>query len=309
LPDELKGGMADGVLVAFERPDTHTTKATLHWTWDPLELEYQHLTETKSFPAKCQLAAWWKLPSGNWVLRLKPDTAHDLARLQDLGAEVVDWFCVVGRRDFKSVGTAADTRRELSPWLARTVCGRFSTVAAGLVDVELTGGAFSTPDLSLETLADTGLYPALHCYCGRKEDFVLYPSNALKFQRTGGNAALDTDEKRYFKVTLANWKRAQELADVAAVNYDRNDFAMCPQGTYSRDWGARAASGYELVDVQGGLKACLLAAPGYGDIADLDQALGNILAGTATPEQAALVQHIDKVLGQMVTTTQQYYNE
>lgn len=308
IPTTLKAGEPDGMLVAFAQPDASVLAARAYASWRASS-EYELVGERESFPAKGQLKTWWAIGADHWTLRVESESALDYQRLLDLSADTTQWYAVIGRRDYKSYGTDKDVHRELSPWLSRALFGRFEVVSDTIIDIEFEGAAFSTPDLLLETSSDDALYPTLHVYFGVLADFLYSGFSFIQFERTGANDAGDTDRKVYVKVTTEDARGTSELTDVSSTNFDRNNFAMCPAGTLSREWGALILTAYQLLDEQGGLQELGLDAPDYDLIEDLDIALGAIIDGTATADQILLASHIDAVLGQMSSTDQTFYNE
>jgi hypothetical protein len=84
---------------------------------------------------------------------------------------------------------------------------------------------------------------------------------------------------------------------------------MSPDGTYSTEWGARAPTTAELFDIVAGQLMMGEAAPDYSRVEDIDEALGAIFAGTETADQLLLVENIDDVLGQMISTGSPIYND
>ncbi len=228
--------------------------------------------------------------------------------MQTLRDEAVTFYAVVGRRDWKTVGTTKNEHEVLSPWMVVVSGGIFDLISDTVIDIEVTGGSFGTDDLSLETLADDSISPTLHIYFGREKDFVIYPSSTIYFDRPAGNSLSDPGFVRYIKTPIENHLDSQDLDDVTAAEYDRDDLSMCPDGTYSTEWGPRAKTCYEVYDEQSALIALSLPDPDYYVIAEIDAALGAIYAGTATADQILRAESVDAVLGNMLTTGQLFYN-
>lgn len=313
LPDALKDGESDGLLVATNLPAATTTGLSVYFTWDPVQQAYELLDHIHAYPVKCTLLAWWQVGSESeerWMLRVQPDTELDDTRLQTLFEESDNWYGVVGRRDYKSVGTPKSEHREMALWGLRAGDGVLNEVSDGIYDIEIASGAFDTELLAQETLSLDGVYPTAHLYFGRQDDFFIYPTSSIEFERSGGNDSNDADEKRYIKALTSNWTGEESLEDVTATTYDRNDTTMTAAGTYSREWGARVRTAAEIIDVELG-NILLGAAPSsdYDLIEDLDTILGKIVVGTATADEVYLAEHIDAVLGNMSATGQLYYNE
>jgi hypothetical protein len=309
LPTDLKDGMLDGVLVACDRPDAMTIKGTAYWTWDPGAQGYSSLGTFASFPAKGTLVCWHKVRTTNWLFRIQMASAADYDLLQTLEAGATDLYAVVVGRLVKTVGSVNDEHQVTSIWLAKVRGGRFELVSDAIIDIELEGAAFASDDLMLETAGDDGLFPCLHVYVGRREDFFIYTTNTLAFDRNLANSFADLDKERYIKVPVGNHVNEESLSDVTAVTYDRDDTTMSPNGTFSREWGDAATTGYELVDVEAGAKVFGAETAAYDTIEDLDEALGALAWGTATVTQELVAEHIDTVLGSMAWDGHLYYNE
>lgn len=309
LPAALQGAESDGVLVAFNRPTAFTTGAKIHYTWDEMSQAYVQIDQADRFPAKGTLISWHRIRTTNWLLRVEFDTDDDFTRIQSALENLVEVLGVVGRRDVKTVGSVQDEHQVLSPWFKLVAGGRFELIGGRIIDIEIEGGHFATDDFLLETAADPGKFPTVHAYFGGLEDFLVHPTSSFKFEQAGGNSLDDADQKRYFKVTVANHQAAEALTDVTAVNYDRNDATMHSDGTLSRDWGAAAMTTYELVDVELGGELEENAGPDYPNVEDLDTILGAIFEGTATAEETLLAEEIDDTLGAMVETDSAIYNK
>ncbi len=71
LPEALKEGKADGVLVACHRPDGYSTSVELWWTYDPTKIAFSRLEVTTSFPAKGTLLSWHRVRASHWLLRVQ----------------------------------------------------------------------------------------------------------------------------------------------------------------------------------------------------------------------------------------------
>lgn len=308
LPDELKGTQVDGFLVAIDRPTDNTIRADVWWSPNPGVIGYKIVQIYNAFPATGTIVSWHRIRTSHWNIRVEMASQDNLDRLQSLHDESVDLYLVVGQRLWKTVGTVKDQHQVLSPWLQRVDEGRFEIVESLIIDLEVEGGFFATDDLLLETLGSDGKYPALNAYFGRVSDFAIYQSGHLYFERVGQNYLNDVAFVRGIKVTTSNHKNAQGIGDVDAVTYDRDLTTMCADGTYSRDWGVVARSTYEFYDTEGGTITLTASSAEYLKIDDLDTALGAIYGGTATADQTLMAEHIDDVLGAMISDNHQYYN-
>lgn len=306
LPADLKEGAADGFMVALQRPASGgATGGEIWWTWNPVDQPYQLVAAFTTFPAKGTVLSWWHVRGGaNWILRVQFD-ADQLDWLQALKEEAPEVFAVIGVRKWPSL-----VPDMLSPWMRLTPGGTFNLISPTVVEIEIDGGGrFGSDPISLEDEVSEGRYPTQHIYFGRVEDFGIYATDVLNFDRNLGNAVTDTGLLRYIKTPLENTTEAQSTTDVAAVTYDRNDFTASPQGTYSRDWGTAVTSAYEVLDVSAGLRASVAVEDAsYPDVDEFDDALGAIFAGTATADQTFMAESIDDVLGAMAESNQTKYH-
>jgi hypothetical protein len=309
LPPDLLNDSGDGCLVVCNRTRADLTAAAPYFTWNESSPGYIAIQTEDSFPMKGTVLSWHQSGSGTWIFRVEMDTTHDLSRLQNrIAASGSDVLAVVGHRKIKTVGTPQDEHQVMSLWGRYLFGGRFEEITGRIIDIELSGAQFGTTDFSLEELATNGDFPTEHIYFGVIHDIYTlsdsWPSE-WRFQRAGGNpvtsSTTDTDQKRYIKVPVANHREVQSAADVSAVWYDRNDTTMCPDGTFSRDWGNAAQTAYEVFNTA--VLASLSAS-----FADIDAALMAIFNGTATADQELLAAHIDEVLGSMLWNGHLYYN-
>lgn len=305
LPPGLKGDSADGCLVAFDRTDTLLRRAKVHWTWDPVQKDYQQLGVTKNFPHYAELIGWHKLSATNWFLRLRfPDAAARNAFAGD-APTAPEWIFDTGHREVTTVGTPADEHQIAGIWGSRVESGYFLPVDTLIHDIEVTSGLYGSAAMALETFLTAANAPTRHIYFGARDDFFVFPTNDIAFERNLPNAPVnvqtglsaDTDMERLFKVTVGNHKNEETLTDVSEVEFDRNDTTMHPDGTYTPDWGERALTTYEYFDEVAGNFFIDPAAPFYPDVDDIDEALGAIYEGTATDTQLKLWAPVDDVLG------------
>lgn len=302
LPEALKEGKPDGMLVACHRPDGFSTLLELWWTYDPAALAFSRLEVTTSFPAKGTLLAWHRARASHWLLRVRLDSDLDYNRLLDLSAGT--YYAVVGQRLFRR-SPLKDEHQVMALWFSNVVGGHVNAGADRIIDLEVAGGTFGTPDLVPEGEGADGRYPTAHIYFGRQEDFLIHRTDALQFERAGANApidpttgeSLDTGLVRYLRTPVGKPKRIQQVSDAGQVAYDRDGTSMCPDGTFSRDWGSRVLETAEQLD---------LGVPGTV-LEDLDEALGQILAGTATPEQSLIADDLDRALGAVTATHSDTY--
>lgn len=307
LPDALKAGKADGFLVAFDRPDPLLRLAKLHWTWDPLQKTYAQIATRDAFPLHALIIGWWKNSPTSWILRIRFPVPHDVLEFAAIAPTVPEFYFVTGKREVKTTGTPQDDHAIDPIWGRLVPSGYFQAVDADTYDIEVSAGEFGTDDFVQETLAGAGTFPTEHAYFGTLEKFLIYTTDAIKFERNEANAPAnpqtgispDADLKRYFKVTVANQTTEQPLADALEAIYDRDDTTMSPEGTYTPDWGAKALPMAEALDylLAEEFNEDTATSAGYPDTDDLDEALGAIYAGTATPAQLQLGTPLDDALG------------
>jgi len=326
LPGALKAGKADGWLTAMNRPDRTADSNKTFWTFDETKKAYQQVDTRLNFPIKGELLAWWKFrTNSSWLLRIKFPQSFDFDALGNLAANAPEFFFVAARRIVRETGSIQDEHQVDGLWCQKIESGYLWPVNSVVWDLEVSAAAaFGSLPLLLETIANPGNYPTLHCYLGRRDDFAIVTSDTINFERPGPNAPdlgsivshgspvlkYDTDLKRIVKVTVANFSKEQQLSDALAVSYDRDDPAMCAAGTFSTTWGAKALTGYELFDNSGGGRVDPGVEDGdYSNISDLDEALGATFDDLANDQQALLSESIDLVLGYMVQNNSLIYSD
>lgn len=318
LPTALKAGSSDGFLVVFDRPDPVLRMAKLHWTWNPTEKTYAQISTAGAFPLHGFVLGWWRMSLTSWVLRVRFPVHHDFLEFAAIAPTVPEFYFVTGQREVKTVGATQDFHTIDPIWGRKVESGYFQAVDADTYDIEVTAAEFSTDDFLVETLAGIGHVPTQNVYFGQIEKFMIYPTDAIYFERNAANAPVnpqtgispDTDLKRYFKVTVSNQANEQPLADAIETTFDRNDTTMSSTGTYTPDWGPRALSMYEAVDalLAEGFNAATAVSAGYPDFDDIDVALGAIYDGTETADQLMLGVPIDDVLGTLFLLQNNVYS-
>lgn len=309
LPDDLKGGAADGILVACNRPDACSAQVDLWFTWDPAQSGYRKLDLAMSFPAAGQVMVWHRMRNATtWLLRVVMASDADYDKLLTMLVAGTEFYAVVGQRLVRTQGTPKSQHQALALWASRRPEDYSATGAALTIDIEVHAEAYSTPPLLLEGSASDQTAPTLTVFFGTLGDFLIHPTDSIWFERSGPNAPYnprtgsnpDSALVRYIKCPVANPQRAQTIDDVTAVTYDRDLTTMCPDGTYSTDWGARSVSSYERLDFEGGREIEGPAAAGYTDIDDFDEGLRAEFDGASTDTQFLVTQDIDNVLGYVV---------
>lgn len=298
LPDPLKGAAPDGVLVAINKTDPALLKGDIFWTYDPTLVDYHLLATFDRFPAKAKVLCWHRIRGTNWLLRMSMDTDEDFDRLVELLTTSTGTWGFLGIRLVRTVGTLKDEHQVMAAWMDCIFAGYFNVLGTDLVDLEVR--VLYGTDFLLEEEGNDSIMPAVDAFFGLESDFAIVPSSTLQFERNAANAVDDADLKRYLKVATKTADTAEALADVEAVVYDRDDPAMCPDGTYSRTWGRRARTTYEVFDRAAGPKVENVSGPQYELLADIDAALGRRYAGTPSAVQDLLTADIDRVLGNKV---------
>jgi len=317
LPSALKDGAADGFLVVFDRPDPVLRLAKVFWTWDPVEKTYAQIAQNSAFPLHGTIIGWWKIAPASWVFRVRLPVDHDVTEFAAIAPTVPAFYFVTGQREVKLYAPTSNEHTIDPIWGRKVESGYFQAIDDDLYDIEVTAAEFATDDFVIETVAGTGTVPTENVYFGQIEKFVIYPTDAIYFERSGPNAPVnpstglspDTDQKRYFKVTAANQVSEQALADAEEVTFDRNDASMTLLGTYTPNWGPRAPTMYEAVDILFGEVFSLETSAGYPDVNDIDEALGAMYDGTETDEQEMIAKPIDDVLGTMLTLGSVVYSD
>jgi hypothetical protein len=315
LPSGLKGTSLDGFLVAYDRADALLRYVKIFWTWDEVQKPYQQIGFQNQLPYGATVVCWHQLSLTNWLLRVRFASAALRNGFNGAAPTAPEWLSVSGYRKVKLGGTPSDTHELVGLWGIKVESGYYAIVGTDMHDIEVQSGYFGSPAMLLETLANPANSPTERAFFGARDDFFVFPTDTINFERNDGNAPInpqtglsaDTDWKRRFKVTAANHKQEQTLAEVSAVNFDRNDSTMNGGGTYSPDWGIRAKSTYELYDLLAGQYFLLTTAAAYPDVGDIDDGLGNVYDGVASATEKLLWNPVDDVLGTYLNLNNSIY--
>jgi hypothetical protein len=316
LPPDLKGTAADGFLVAFNKSNPLLSQAKIYWTWDEVQKEYQQLGTQDQFPNYTQVVCWHRLSPDSWFLRLRFPSADFR---DSFAAEVVvapEWIFVTGHRKVRQAGTPSDSHELAGLWGSKVESGYFEAVDETLHDIEVSAPLYGSEEIKEETIADPANSPTQHMYLGSRDDFFVFVTDSIAFERNLPNAPVnpatgvspDTDLERLVKVTVANHKNEEELPDVDAVEFDRNDTTMNQGGTYTPDWGERALTTYELFDLVAGQYLLLSTAAAYTELDDIDEALGAIYAGAGSDDEKMLWGPVNETLGAYLTRRDRIYS-
>lgn len=320
LPDGLKSGEPDGALIAFARPNDGITKWQVWWTWDPNQKAYKKIEAGNDFPVPFTLRGWTRSRNNTtWLLRGEFATQEDADYVRDLAESGDNIYFVTARRLFKATGSTINQHQTDGFWLLAELDGRIAAVEGLLYDVEVTDGHFQSEELTLETESSQANYPCTVCYAGRRKDFVIRPMDGIRFARALPNGPnfwdngvlynKDTDLIRWFKVRCGNKQEMQELEDVTATTFDRDDTTMSPNGTFSIQWGAVVPTLDECYDISSYALAFGTTSPHDDLTADVDAALYAAVFGIETEEQAFVIQGLEEVLAYRVRTGVQFYNK
>ncbi|HMP83062.1 MAG TPA: phage tail protein [Verrucomicrobiota bacterium] len=328
IPPGLKDGKADGFLIACRRPGRTITGFSVWWTWNPLALPYREFETIVAYPAFGQII-WWTRTGDNVILRIRFQNAPDAERALELIQDGLEPYAVSCARLLKTVGGNYDQHQVKSLWLPGVTGGHI--VRAGTLDIEVETGltAFAADPLTLETTSDPGRFPCQYVYLGRREDFCVWASARIAFERelpNGGRSRVrvgktyqwvenDTELKRHIKALTFNARAEQSLDDTAANVYDRDDTTMSPDGTFTTDWGRRAPTLAELFDVVAVALMFDGVHPASAHVTELNSALKDILwheladpGEFPTPERVAIAEDADNVLGFRIHTRILLYN-
>lgn len=305
LPSGLKGSALDGFLVAYDRADALLRYVKIHWTWDEVQKPYQQIGFNSQLPYGATLVCWHQLSLTNWFLRLRFASTALRNGFNGAAPTAPEWLSVSGYRQVKLAGTPSDVHQLVGLWGIKVESGYYAVVDSDMHDIEMQSPYFGSPAMLLETVAAPANSPTERIFLGARDDFFVFPTDSISFERNTPNAPInpqtglsaDTDLKRKFKVTAANHKQEQTLAEAVEVNFDRNDSTMNSGGTYTPDWGIRAKTTYELYDLLAGQYFLLAGAAGYPDVDDIDEGLGNVHDGVATATEKLLWNPVDEVLG------------
>src|SRR6185369_17823951 len=152
-----------------------------------------------------------------WLLRVQPESSTDYNFLQALIEGSADAYCVVGRRDVRTVGTPKSEHQVLSPWLSIVNDGYSDNLTAEIIDVEVEGAQFGTDDLRLEASGADGYFPTTRVFFGRLSDFFIYQTNNWNFERNASNSPprslADVDLKRYVRAPVGTHTSMQDVTD------------------------------------------------------------------------------------------------
>lgn len=315
LPSGLKGTALDGFLVAYDRADTLLRYVKIHWTWDETKKPYTQIGFQNQLPYGATLVCWHQLSLTNWFLRLRFASAALRNGFNGAVPTAPEWLAVSGYRRVKTAGTPSNSHEMVGLWAIKVESGYFASVDADMHDIEMQSPYFNSPAMLLETLANPAQSPTERIFLGARNDFFVLPTDTINFERNEGNAPInpqtglseDTDWKRRFKVTAANHKQEQTLAQVSEVILDRNDPTMNGGGTYTPDWGSKALTTYELYDLLAGQYFLLTTAAAYPDVDDADDGLGNVYDAVATATEKLLWNPVDDVLGTYLNLNNSIY--
>lgn len=316
LPDALKGSEPDGFLSAFGRLSATESAFKIWYTYDETLQDYIQMDHERTAPIHATLVAWQQISATNWIFRIKPLQTFDYSAFMEVAMGSANYYFVTGERTVRLSGTPSDSHLVPSLWGQRAASGYLVAVGADMFDIEVKVAAFGTDPLSLETVASPATSPTQHIYFASKDNFAIVPTSEINFQRPGPNAPVDpatglspdTALKRRVKVTRTTFKQSNTLADVLEAYYDRDDTTMSPDGTYSPDWGRRAPTFYEAVDLASGAQVLAPGGHDYLTIADIDLILGAFFLGTATSTQKRIWTTIDDTLGTYLLNQNNIYN-
>ncbi|MGH8722154.1 MAG: phage tail protein, partial [Burkholderiales bacterium] len=124
LPDDLKAGSLDGMLVAISRPTGITVRNEVHFTWDPSSASYALLASSSRFPVygACQ---WWRRGTdGAWVVRFKVAGSYESGRIAAMAGTFDDLYLFTGRR-LEGPPLPGDFHQMEPAILRRKIGGRF----------------------------------------------------------------------------------------------------------------------------------------------------------------------------------------
>lgn len=307
---------ADGFAVFMARPSASITRRQVWWTWDPNQHSYHKLDGGKNFPVELTVLGWTRVRNNTrWMLRVQFQSQDDAEYLTGLIADGKKTLIVAARRLYKS--GEIDQHQADGLWFYADNNGRCEPVEGLIYDIECTDSAENSSTLSLESPDTPGNYPCATAYAGKLRDLFCYRSDYLAFERNlpnGGaywsNGVLlnrDTQLVRWIKVLFGTQKEIEKLEDATPVTFDRDNTTMCPNGTYSVQWGNRVPTLYEAYDLGAFANASGAAFRFDALIADLDAALFATAFGIASEDQAFISEATDNLLGCMAQTGQTSY--
>lgn len=315
IPDELKQGYADGLLVAVNRTDPLISGASIHFTFDPIQSEYRQVLAVSNFPASGTLKWWTRIRGTHWLVRIQFATTDDHETVNGLAQAGADILIAAGYRARKTTGSIQDAHSINGMWFRRVEGGYIEIGADRVVTMEAAAGVFTTTIPAYETASVPANNPTAAIYAGRETDFAIIRSDTLAFEQDlpnspaswGGSGGLDSAYERLIKVTLENQKGAEELADVTAAEFRRHDTTMSASGTYDPDWGASALSLAEMLDLVAGREFFGVTDANDDFTADIDAALAAIFFNASTEGQFLAGDDADTVLGSVAARALNIY--
>lgn len=318
LPPDLQQ-QGDGFLVAFSRPNASITKRKIWWTWDPAQKPYKQLDKDKTFPTGLTLLAWTRASNNTtWMLRVQFGSQDDADYITELMDDGKDVYFVTAERLWQTFGSTQDQHQAFGLWLQAVQGGNYTVISPLVYDIEVSDSAFGSDPPTLETASLPGKYPCSVLFAGKKDEFFIKAGSSIHFSANIGNGSnfwsggvlhnTDVDLTRYFKVAFGTAQETQDIADVTASTFDRDDPTMCPDGTLSIKWGSRVPTLYEQYDRAAIADAFGLASQYDSIISDLDIDLYSSAFGSANTSQQFAIEATDQVLGVMCQTGQTYYN-
>jgi Putative phage tail protein len=316
------GLSGDGVLVAFNQPSSSIVGSQIWQTWDPAQQAYYQLTESKPnrFPVKALLVSW--TPCRNrtrWLLRIQFDSQADADYLRSVALGSTKAIIVTARRLFKWTGATIDQHQVDGLWATVEQNGQFEVVSSLVYDVEVSSQYYDSPDFVMETAAGQGNYPCLTLFCGQRDDFHMFAMqgfnwfadrpNGGTFYTAGVAHNSDTSLVRYIKTLFSSSNQTEQLADVVASTFSREDFSMCPDGTFNQEWGVAILPQAQQYDYAGFAAAMGGASSFDNAVASLDADLYAKALGVSTEDQDFEVEGTDSILGFVIAEGISYYND
>lgn len=301
LPTTLKDGALDGFLVAVDRPTNTASYFALYYTYDVALQDFELIENKSGFPFSGVLL-WWKKWNDNWLLRVQFPNDWDFDDFSTASG-LSDFYFTVGHRVWRTDTT--NEHQTITLWGRKVIGGRKVAITSSVFDIEVTDAEFGSIALALERAAVDGQYPTANIYFAPLADFAIEASDVIVFDRNMAGGVGDTALLRSIKTPVGSALASQDITDVDAVTYDRDLATMCPEGTFSRNWGHRSLTAYEYYDRVAALAVLEVTDARQAFIDDLDEALEALRTETSTATQDSLATDLDAILGAMVDVRSQ----
>lgn len=238
LPDALKNGAQDGLLIAAARPSDDIDGGIVSFAFDSSG-EWWELGQVTVFALAAQVNSWRHINAQYIALDITFDNdADNTSFVTAVGLGNHRFLQVVScYRDV--VTTPAADQHSMDPTISIIRPGSVPTphpsdARRWLIDIE--SGLFGTQPYRFMESGVDGRYPTSRCFIGVENAFLRVPLPNWNFERALPNDTTDTDLIRYVRLQTKTPKQIQPEGAAAIINLDRDLTTMNPDGTYAPDW-------------------------------------------------------------------------